>query len=225
MAEQFIIKVQLEGQQTTGNRAPQPNTTTSNLNAGVPLIAASPNLINKQQQSKRMLEIQEVMDKAREAIPPTRIMFDRKLSTEMGVYTAQRRLLKQTPEDQLQGKQEEAEPLLSARRSTSLAVAAALRVTQGVVSHVQHRSGNAYFNRQLSIGISAASTLSGLAVTAAFNPVLAAVAAGVLVGSTVIDMVATAANYDYDRKLDTTMIHNVKEVSGNISYGRRGGMR
>ena len=225
MAEQFIIRVQLEGQQISANRAPQPNTTTPNLNAGVPLIAASSDLINKQQQSQRISNLQQVIDKAREVAPPTRIMSERKLSTEMGVYTAQRRLFKQTPEDQLQGKQDETEPLLSARRTASLATATALRVGQAVISQVQHRSGNTYFNRQLQTGISTASTLGGLAITAAFNPVLAVVAAGGIAVSTTLDILTAQANYDYDRRMDTLMIHNTKEVSGNISYGRRGGTR
>jgi hypothetical protein len=235
MAEQFIIRVQIDDERF--NAAPQANRVPANSNAGVPLVAAGSVAlsVNSQQISREYIKLSNTMSANQrdisEKFAQMREMGDyssipmisekrKKERAKIGEALKPKEI---TPQEQIQ--EEKPEPLLSARRSTSLAVATALRVAQGIVSHVQHRSGDRYFNRQLSLGISTASTLGGLAITAAFNPALAGVAAGVLVGSTVIDIVTTAANYDYDRKLDTTMIHNVKEVSGNISYGRRGGMR
>jgi hypothetical protein len=46
------------------------------------------------------------------------------------------------------------------------------------------------------------------------------VATGIAVNET-INIVSEAANYKYDRMMDTLYIHNVREVSGDISYGRR----
>ena len=231
MAEQFIIRVQIDDERF--NAAPQANRVPANSNAGVPLVAAGSVAlsVSSQQSSREYIKLSNAISAAQREMSETFAQI-REISTPIisekteGKFAEIRKALQPTqitPQEQIQ--EEKPEKLLSARRTASLSTAAALRIAQGIVSHVQHRSGDRYFNRQLSLGISTASTLGGLAITAAFNPALAGVAAGVLVGSTVIDIVTTAANYDYDRKLDTTMIHNVKEVSGNISYGRRGGMR
>jgi hypothetical protein len=240
MAEQFIIRVQIDDERF--NAAPQANRVPANSNAGVPLVAAGSVAlsVSSQQQSSReytrltnLLNIgplssgdyRESSEKLNKLLGGRERFFmlsEEQKRKNLAKFSKILEPKEITPQEQIQ---EKPEKLISPRRTASLALATSLRVVQGFVSHAQHRSGDRYFNQQLQSSMSMAATIGGLAITAAFNPVLAAVAAGGIVLNTTVDMFATAANYDYDRKMDTAMIHNVKEVSGNVSYGRRGGTR
>jgi len=233
MAEQFIIRVQLDGQ--TGNVAPQRNTTPQNANAGTSLVAVGTTNLNRRELAaavntlkptvNSIKNLEKRYDELREAGAPkgSEESYEANLGRLKNVIESRKYLIDEFSilEEQLAAK----EPILSPRRTIGIASAMALKITQAAISTTQHRSGNQYFNQQLSRGLSTASTVGGIAVAALFNPTLALVAAGGLLVNSGVDLFTTAANYDYDRKLDTMMIHNVKEVSGNISYGRRGGTR
>ena len=101
-------------------------------------------------------------------------------------------------------------------------LALSLKSANAYISYKQHRSGNTYYNNQLNNGMRLAQYGLALGYGAAKGgPAgLALVAAGIAVNEG-INFATQNANFNYDRMMDTLYVHNIKQVAGDISYGRR----
>ena len=96
------------------------------------------------------------------------------------------------------------------------------KVLRSYVSHKQHRSGDTYYNQQLnnSLKLAGYGTAIGLGFMKG-GPAGAALVAGGIAINEAISFRTESANFDYDRMMDKQYVHNIKQVAGDISYGRR----
>lgn len=97
-----------------------------------------------------------------------------------------------------------------------------LKLTNASISHKQYRSGDSYYNDQLNNSMRLAQYGIALGYGAAKGgPAgFALVAAGIAVNEG-INLYTQNANFNYDRMMDTKYVHNIREVAGDLSYGRR----
>jgi hypothetical protein len=116
--------------------------------------------------------------------------------------------------------------ILYYRKGIGITTAIVTKGARSFIQYAQHRSGNEHFNRNLSNGLRLGSNFAAIGGAAIFygGPAAGIIAAGIAVNE-VVNIGVDLLNYNYDRKLDTMMVHNMAEVSGNLSYGRRGGSR
>ena len=105
---------------------------------------------------------------------------------------------------------------------TATGTALGLKIASSYVSYKQHRSGNTYYNNQLRnrMRISQYGLALGYGAAKGGPAGLALVAAGIAVNEG-INAFTEASNFKYDRMMDTLYVHNIKQVAGDISYGRR----
>lgn len=101
------------------------------------------------------------------------------------------------------------------------AVGLTFKSAQTAISIKQHRSGDSYYNQQLNNSMKFARY--GAIIGASFKlgpkgPILAAASIAI---SESFNLYTENANFKFDRKMDTAYIHNVRQVSGDVSYGRR----
>lgn len=104
---------------------------------------------------------------------------------------------------------------------TAGSVSLGFKLANSIVSHKQHRSGDSYYNDQLNNSMKFAGYATALGYGAIKGGPLGAglVATGIAINET-INLVTENANFNYDRMMDTLYVHNVKQVAGDISYGR-----
>lgn len=101
----------------------------------------------------------------------------------------------------------------------ALAKAAAYKAIAASINITQHRSGDTYYNQQLS---NATRMSSYGAVLAMSGPAAPAVLVGI-VANELVDLAVQSSNYKYDRRLEGHQIQNTKMLAGNVSYGRNRG--
>lgn len=103
----------------------------------------------------------------------------------------------------------------------AIGTALGLKIGNTLVNHAQHRSGNSYYNDQLNNRMRLAQYGIALSYGAAKGgPAgLALVAAGIAVNEG-INAFTKDSNFNYDRMMDKHYVHNIKQVAGDISYGR-----
>jgi hypothetical protein len=242
MAEEFVIRVQLEGE----GRAPRSGSG-SNLGAGIPLAASTSLLatIKDPQTAALVKRTTDLIEKGGLESGMPRSEYDL-LKIKRGLFRT--KVIGQYAFEEINENPETFQDLgmttggikdvnftvnrgfvqenFTTRRLATAGVATAFKIAQSGVQLVQHRSGNSHFNKELNNYMRLGSIGTSVAATATFvgGPAAVFVAAGIAFNETVNAFV-DAANYNYDRRLDTMMVHNMKEVSGNLSYGRRGGTR
>jgi hypothetical protein len=101
------------------------------------------------------------------------------------------------------------------------AVALGLKGARSYINYKQHRSGDSYYNDVLNRNMKLATYGVALGYGALKGPAgLGVVAAGIAISES-ITFFTERANFNYDRMMDTLYIHNVQQVAGDISYGRR----
>jgi hypothetical protein len=113
--------------------------------------------------------------------------------------------------------------LIKQNQTRILAGGAALgiRIVRAGISTRQHRSGNAYYNDRLNRDAKLAGYATALGFSAFKGPIgFGVVATGIAINET-ISFATERANFNFDRKMETQFIHNIEQVSGDISYGRR----
>jgi hypothetical protein len=240
MAEEFVIRVQLEGE----GRAPRSGSG-SNLGAGVPLVAGT-SLLSVIKDPQTSALAQETIDLLENKVAQewqSKTAYDIK-NIKRGLFSSkiQGQLFTETPyegegftTEMFQSSVKNVElkidrglfqESLSNRRLRTAAIATTFKIAQSAIQLAQHRSGNSFFNQQLNNYNRLGTNVVSVAGAAAFlgGPAAIFVGAGILINEG-LNIGVDVLNYNYDRKLDTMMVHNMAEVSGNLSYGRRGGSR
>jgi hypothetical protein len=112
------------------------------------------------------------------------------------------------------------------RKGIGITTAIVAKGARSFIQYAQHRSGNSHFNKELNNYMRVGSNAAAIGGAAIFygGPAAGIIAGGIVVNE-LVNIGVDVLNYNYDRKLDTMMVHNMAEVSGNLSYGRRGGSR
>ena len=96
---------------------------------------------------------------------------------------------------------------------------------QSQINMATHRSGDSYRNQKMANTASAGSSLASVGIAGAiWGPTAAVAFAANFAISTGFSLHTQNANYKFDRMMDTHYIHNIEQVAGDVSYGRvRGG--
>jgi len=231
MAEQFVIRVQVDGQRSTtqGRSNWNESATGSALLLGGALSSRAQadhlgKMIGKLQ-SKFMQpgDTRFTTDPVEDTIERKGIIFQ-KTSAMFDVHRIDKDGV--TSRGQFYEETRQLNPTLVAHQTKILtgATALALKGQRTAISLKQHRSGDSFYNDQLNNSMKL--TQYGLALgygALKGGPIgFGVVAAGIAINEG-INLAVQNANFNYDRKMDTLYIHNITQTAGDISYGRRRG--
>ena len=252
MAEQFVIRIQADGQQTRAGSSGANNTAALGVAAAAnigsrPLTPTQRQALQNAGQSFINSELKQLAEQRIEGaafVDLDRTELKRKglfsstwnVSVQGAVY-ADAEMEALSGQTSMMGSKElknlkvfgtgHVNDFIAANQAKIAAgsVALGFKLANTYISYKQHRSGDSYYNDQLNNDMRRARYAIALGYSAKFGPKGVAVAAVGIAINEGINFATQNANFNYDRMMDTEYIHNVKQVAGDISYGRRRGGR
>jgi len=104
------------------------------------------------------------------------------------------------------------------RATGTIAINSAISMGINISSH---RSGDTYRNSVMRQSASNASSMASIGIAGAiWGPTAAIAFTANFAISTGTRMITEAVNFHFDRKMDTLYLHNMTQVTGDLSYGR-----